>query len=89
MLDMITDKNLVVNAIIKSAPIIEAKGIENGVYSWRVAFPLLVSYESSQGVISNQNLDVTVWVIRVSPSDNPAGVQVRQVVLKPSTKKQQ
>ena len=87
MIGMIEEKHLVMNTVIKSAPIIEAKGIDNGVYTWKIVFPILISYESSQGVISNQNFDVTALVIRVSSLVNPNGIQIRQLVPKPSNKK--
>jgi intracellular multiplication protein IcmL len=88
MIGMIEEKHLVMNTVIKSAPITEAKGLDNGVYTWRIVFPILISYESSQGVISNQSFDITAVVIRVSPLVNPIGIQIRQLVPKPSNKKQ-
>ena len=46
------------------------------------AVPLIVSYESSQGVESTQKLLATVLVCRASTAKTPRGVVIQQVVLK-------
>jgi intracellular multiplication protein IcmL len=82
--EMVEGKRLVMNASPLSSPIIAAKGLnEHGVMSWRIEFPMNISYESSQGVFQNQALDIMVLVERVSVLDNPKGVRIRQLVLKP------
>ncbi|MCL1889481.1 MAG: DotI/IcmL family type IV secretion protein [Desulfovibrionaceae bacterium] len=50
VLDMIRDKRLSVSAAVTRAPVIIASGLVGGKATWKIEFPLVVSYESSQGV---------------------------------------
>jgi intracellular multiplication protein IcmL len=50
--------------------------------TWKIEFPLIVSYESSQGIESTQHLMATVLVARASTVTTPRGVVIQQVVLK-------
>jgi intracellular multiplication protein IcmL len=81
--ELIETKRLSMTAVNKAAPIIVAKGPnQKGVYAWRISFPLLISYESSQGVSNTQNLEAYVTIERVSTLKNSAGVQISQLLLK-------
>ncbi|WP_291447712.1 DotI/IcmL/TraM family protein [Desulfovibrio sp.] len=82
VLDMIRDKRLSASAIATRAPVIIASGLMGGKATWRIEFPLIVSYESSQGVESTQRLMATVLVCRASTAKTPRGVVIQQVVLK-------
>ena len=79
---MIRDKRLSASAVATRAPVILASGLEAGMPSLPVEFPLIVSYESSQGVESTQKLLATVLVCRASTARTPRGVVIQQVVLK-------
>ena len=59
-----------------------ASGLVGGTATWRIEFPLVVSYESSQGVESTQRLVATVLVRRASTVKTPRGVVIQQAVLK-------
>ena len=82
VLDMIRDKRLSASAVATRAPVIIASGLVGGKATWKVEFPLIVSYESSQGVESTQRLMATVLVCRASTAITPRGVVIQQVVLK-------
>ena len=82
VLDMIRDKRLSASAVATRAPVIIASGLVGGKATWKVEFPLIVSYESSQGVESTQKLLATVLVCRASTAKTPLGVVIQQVVLK-------
>ena len=82
VLDMIRDKRLSVSAVVTRAPVITASGIVGGKATWKIEFPLIVSYESSQGVESTQHLLATVLVARAPTVTTPRGVVIQQVVLK-------
>lgn len=82
ILDMIREKRLSASAITTRAPVIIASGLVGGTATWRIEFPLVVSYESSQGVESTQRLVATVLVRRASTLKTPRGVALQQVVLK-------
>lgn len=85
VLDMIRDKRLSVSASVTRAPVIIASGLVGGKATWKIEFPLVVSYESSQGVESTQHLMATVLVCRASTVTTPRGVVIQQVVLKRSS----
>ena len=70
------------SAVATRAPVIIASGLVSGKATWKVEFPLIVSYESSQGVESTQKLLATVLVCRASTAKTPRGVVIQQVVLK-------
>jgi intracellular multiplication protein IcmL len=82
ILDMIRDKRLSASAVVTRAPVIIASGLVGGKSTWKIEFPLVVSYESSQGVESTQRLMATVLVCRASTVTTPRGVVIQQVVLK-------
>ena len=82
VLDMIRDKRLSASAVATRAPVIIASGLVGGKATWKIEFPLIVSYESSQGVESTQKLLATVLVRRASTAKTPGGVVIQQVVLK-------
>lgn len=82
ILDMIRDKRLSASAIATRAPVIVASGLVGGKSTWKIEFPMIVSYESSQGVESTQKLLATVLVCRASTAKTPRGVVIQQVVLK-------
>ena len=82
VLDMIKEKRLSVSAVVTRAPVITASGLVGGKATWKIEFPLILSYESSQGVESTQRLMATVLVARASTVLTPRGVVIQQVVLK-------
>ena len=82
VLDMIRDKRLSVSASVTRAPVIIASGLVGNKATWKVEFPLVVSYESSQGVENTQHLMATVLVCRTSTLTSPRGVVIQQIVLK-------
>ena len=82
VLDMIRDKRLSASAVATRAPVIIASCLVSGKTTWKIEFPLIVSYESSQGVESTQKLLATVLVCRASTAKTPRGVVIQQVVLR-------
>lgn len=82
VLDMIRDKRLSASAIATQSPVIIASGLVGGKATWRIQFPLIVSYESSQGIESTQRLIATVLVRRASTAKTLRGVVMQQIVLK-------
>lgn len=82
ILEMIREKRLSASAVATRAPVIIASGLVGDKATWRIEFPLIVSYESSQGVESTQRLLATVLVRRASTAITPRGVVIQQIVLK-------
>lgn len=81
--DLVVSKRLSMTTINTQAPIIAARGInQHGRYAWRLNFPVLITYESSQGVVNVQKLMAHVTIERVSTLDNVRGIQISQLLLK-------
>lgn len=83
-LDAVRAKKLVVSAVATRAPVILQKGLLQGVYSWRVQMPLLVTYQSASE-FTQQNNVVTLLIMRVSTLNYPRGIGIAQFVVGPAT----
>jgi intracellular multiplication protein IcmL len=81
ILTLVKDKRLNIQTLIESAPVITAEGLMRGVVSWKIEFPILLSYESSRGVEKTQHLIVSMLVQRVSTLEHPRGVKIKQLNL--------
>jgi intracellular multiplication protein IcmL len=74
-------ERLSLSAVMTDAPVIVSQGPIKGKMTWKVEMPILVSYQSSAGISATQKLLAQVVVERVSPSQNPKGVAIRQLIL--------
>ncbi|CDZ76918.1 Macrophage killing protein with similarity to conjugation protein [Legionella massiliensis] len=83
-LDAVKAKKLIVSAVATRAPIILQKGLLNGVYSWRVQMPILVTYQSASE-FSQQNNVVTMLITRVPTLNSPRGIGISQFVVGPAS----
>lgn len=82
MLAMVKEKRLSISAVVTEAPVIVTSGLINGKATWKIEFPMVISYESSQGVETTQNLIASVLVRRASTITTPRGVVIQQIILK-------
>lgn len=76
-LNTVISKKLVVSAVALSTPLILKKGVVNGVYSWRIQVPILVTYQSASDV-TQMKMIVSLLMTRISTRDNYKGVGVQQ-----------
>lgn len=76
-------KKMVVSAIATATPVILKKGLLNGVYSWRIQMPLLVTYQSASEFSQQTNI-VNMLIIRVSTNNSPRGIGIQQFVVSPA-----
>ncbi|MBA2651240.1 MAG: type IVB secretion system apparatus protein IcmL/DotI [Tatlockia sp.] len=83
-LDAVKAKKLIVSAVSTRAPIILQKGLLNGVYSWRVQMPILVTYQSASEFSQSNNV-VTMLINRVSTLNSPRGIGISQFVVGPAS----
>ena len=72
----------ILNRLESKGLLTKRQELVGGKATWRIEFPIVVSYESSQGVESTQKLLATVLVCRASTAKTPRGVVIQQVVLK-------
>ncbi len=78
-LDSVISKKLVVNAVATKSAVILAKGYLNGIYSWKIQIPILVTYQSARQ-LTPVNLVVTLLVNRISTRLSIKGVGIRSFV---------
>lgn len=83
-LDAVKAKKLIVSAVATRAPIILQKGLLNGVYSWRVQMPILVTYQSASE-FTQQNNVVTMLITRIPTLNSPRGIGIAQFVVGPAS----
>jgi intracellular multiplication protein IcmL len=81
-LELVKTKRLVTRASLKGAPVIVKEGVRKGYRMWKIELPIIISYESSQGVEASQDLIGTVVVSREDERQVPRGVLIHQLILK-------
>jgi intracellular multiplication protein IcmL len=78
-MDAVQSKKLTVRAVPSGAPVILSQANIDGVYSWRVQIPILVTYESLSETF-NQSLLVTLVIRRLSTLSSKYGIGISQFV---------
>ena len=76
-LNEVQKDKLVVSAVATGAPIILQKGLINGVYTWGVQIPVLITYQSAS-TIKKDNKVVDLTVIRVPNAISSQGVAISE-----------
>ena len=80
-LNTITEKKLVVSAVVTKAPVINWQGtLPDGAYGWRIEVPLTVSYQSPS-VNTSTPLVVTMTIRRVPTIYSARGIGIEQFVV--------
>jgi intracellular multiplication protein IcmL len=80
-LEKIEKERLSLSALISGAPVVTKSFVRDGVMNWHMEMPLVLSYESSTGVVASQKLLAEMVIQRTQTSLNPRGVVIRQIVL--------
>lgn len=81
ILQNVLDRRLVLSAAPISSPIIVNKGPLGGSYAWEVKFPMIISYQSNQGVTSSNNVTVTLMIKRQNTVEYPRGIAIDELVI--------
>ena len=79
-LNAVTDKKLVVSAVAVKAPTVLEQGILMGRYTWKVQLEMLVSYQSPNQMVQ-QNLVVTMLIVRVPTLNSARGIGIAQFIV--------
>jgi len=80
VLDTVISKRLIVKTIITSAPSIEAEGLVNGVYTWKMTVPVTIDYQGATMNSKRQNV-VHITVRRVSETSSDRGLAVSEFIV--------
>jgi len=78
-IELIEDDDVIVSAVPLGAAVIVKEGDLNGVYAWKVEFPLLVTYEGASDV-RTQELLVTAVIVRDNLVEHPVGIAIEQII---------
>lgn len=81
ILDLVRQKRLVLSSVLQKTPVITAKGMYQGKMAWKIEVPVLLSYESSEGVENTQNLIADILVHRVPVTEHPRGIKINQIIV--------
>lgn len=74
-IDPAIEKSTFVTAVATDVPVIERQGALNGIYRWRVAIPLLISYQTASDK-AEQRVTLRMVVSRVPSVQNPRGIAI-------------
>ena len=77
---MLVEKRLSSTAVPQSAPIIEKAGLLRGVFTWKIKFPMILTYINSEGIQNEQKLNIQLIIERAKTTDNPKGILVKQLI---------
>jgi intracellular multiplication protein IcmL len=76
----IAANKLFVTGVVNGTPVISNQGELNGVYSWRVQLPFLVTYQSAQSS-QQSKYTVLITIVRVPTTSDPLGIGIDQFVM--------
>ncbi len=79
-LPLLRQQRALMHAVIQGTPVLTRSGIVQGTMVWEFELPVLVSYETSVGRISNNAVTIVCQVQRVPATDYPQGVAISSLV---------
>jgi intracellular multiplication protein IcmL len=82
LIDMLEERRLFVDLIIKGNPIILDEGIAAGRYSWLIEMPVTLSYENSDGIAFSENKVMELIIVRGPLTKYPEGIAIHRLTIK-------
>lgn len=79
-LPLLRQRRALMHSVVQGTPVLTRSGVVRGTLVWEFEVPLLVTYETSRGRISNSSVTVVCQVRRMPAADCPAGVALSSVV---------
>lgn len=79
-LSAVINKKLIVSAVPTGVPVIIEQGLKNGIYTWRVQIPLLVTYQSASELIP-QSFKIDLLIVRLSTLQSVRGIGIQQLIM--------
>ncbi|MDR1166080.1 MAG: DotI/IcmL family type IV secretion protein [Deltaproteobacteria bacterium] len=77
----IETERLALSAALEAAPVIVGEETARGRLAWTIELPILLSYQSSRGVVASHKVLAEVEVERVKLTRNPKGVVIKRLVI--------
>ena len=78
-LDAVIQKKLTVTAVATGAPVIVRQWLENGVMTWQIQLPVLITYQSASNYVPQNNI-IILKVQRISTLLSPNGIGIEDYV---------
>lgn len=75
VINTVKSNKLFIYAVVNGAPIIARQGVLDGVYTWEVQLPFLVTYQSAQ-TIEKYNFTIIMRIVAVNTNVNPIGIGI-------------
>lgn len=79
-LPLLRQQRALMHAVVQGTPVLSRSGVVQGTLVWEFELPLLVTYETSVGRISNNVVSIICQVQRVPSTDYPQGVAISSLV---------
>jgi intracellular multiplication protein IcmL len=77
LIDAVQTRKQVLSAVPSAAPVIVRNGLVNGVYTWDIQLPMVITTESLDQKQTTRQL-LNLRVVRVSPLDSPNAIGIEQ-----------
>lgn len=74
----ISEKKLVESAVLDGTPVVLSEDILNGLYTWKVIIPLLITYQGASQQSTQESKMITALVIKDPQS--PKGIGIAQII---------
>lgn len=81
ILTKVKEDRLATSATPTAAPVILGTGVVDGQRAWKIQFPMVITYQSSNGVAGVQKAMVNMIVMRQNTLQYPKGIAVTQVLI--------
>lgn len=78
VLDTIKKNQLIVSAVPSGAPVVDAEAVVDGIYSWKVTVPVLVTYTGKESATRKKMVQIVVR--RASTLEKPDGLEIHSFV---------
>lgn len=82
VINTISANKLFVNGVVSAPPVISNQGrLDKYDRVWRIQIPFLVTYQSAE-TTQTANYMVTLMIVKVPTTENPAGIAINQFVMR-------
>jgi intracellular multiplication protein IcmL len=80
LINSVIQNQVFISSVVIGMPVIIKQGDFEGVYSWQIQMPFLVTTQSAE-TTSSKHFNVTLTIVKVPTWKNPAGIGIDQFVM--------
>lgn len=78
---MVLNEKLIASAVVTQPPVVLAKGVIDGVYTWRIQLVILITYQVPGNEPKQVQQMVTMLIKRISTRQDPRGIGIDQILI--------